>query len=180
MSKKAVIFVDMQTDFVNGSLGTKEAQEIVPVVCQIAEEAENKSYIRIFTQDTHDANYLKTQEGKNLPIEHTIENTPGWKIIPELQKYLYPDTIIILKSTFGSLDLYRYIPEDVTEIVLIGLCTDVCLISNAIILKARFPEIPITVYENATAGVSPQTKTAALTAMASCQIHVMSYIPGEL
>ncbi len=169
---KLLVVVDMQKDFVDGALGTPEAQAIVDnVVEKVKKEKENGSQI-IFTMDTHETNYLETAEGKNLPVEHCIRETPGWKLIPKLRP-LTADTKIIQKPTFGSTQLsYLVAIGDYDEIELIGLCTDICVISNALLLKATVPETPITVDASCCAGVTPQSHKNALEAMKMCHIII--------
>ena len=165
--KKTLIVIDMQNDFITGSLGTKEAQAIVPNVKKKIEEYQARGDEIIFTRDTHRANYLETNEGRRLPVEHCIEGTPGWQIADglEVEYCLYID-----KPTFGW-DHWKY--HNFGEIELVGLCTDICVVSNALILKAQFPEINITVDASCCAGVTPGTHQAALTTMKMCQINVI-------
>ena len=164
--KKTLIVVDMQNDFINGALGTKEAESIVSNVKKKIEEYQANGDEIIFTRDTHQTDYMNTNEGKYLPVEHCIEGTNGWQIADGLE---VPDTIIINKPTFGYLDWSKYQFE---EIELIGLCTDICVVSNALILKAMFPEIKISVDASCCAGVTPDSHHAALTTMKMCQIEV--------
>lgn len=171
---KVLIVVDMQKDFVNGSLGTKEAEEIVPRVAEKIRTFEGEVF---YTRDTHPENYLETQEGKNLPVVHCVKNTPGWQIVPGLPAAL--EERIVNKPSFGSLELPEKLKdleeekgEPVTGITLIGLCTDICVISNAMILKASFPEVPISVDASCCAGVTPESHERALEAMKMCQITV--------
>lgn len=165
--KKTLIVIDMQNDFINGALGTKEAEAIVSnVKKKIAEYQANGDEI-IFTRDTHQADYMNTNEGKYLPVEHCIEGTDGWQIADGLE---VPDAIIINKPTFGYLDWSKFQFE---EIELIGLCTDICVVSNALILKAMFPEIKISVDASCCAGVTPDSHHAALTTMKMCQVEVL-------
>ena len=169
---KVLIVVDMQNDFVTGALGTKEAQDIVPnVVAKLKEAKENGENI-FFTRDTHyEDYYLKTLEGEKLPIPHCIRGSEGWKIIPQLQEYT-ENTTIIDKYTFGySLWLNR-IPRDTEEIKLIGVCTDICVVSNALILRGIFPNMKITVDSSCCAGTTIQAHESALSVMKSCQIDV--------
>lgn len=172
--KKTIVVVDMQNDFVTGSLGTKEACKTVPVIEKLLKE--NQGNQIIFTQDTHHEDYLSTSEGKMLPVEHCIKGTKGWEIIPELKEWTH-QAIMVEKPTFGSLKLpepiSQYQPE---QIILVGVCSDICVISNALILKAHFPELPIIVYENACAGVTPDKHQAAIETMKSCQIDVQTYL----
>ena len=169
---KLLIVVDMQNDFIDMALGTKEAVAIVPsVIKKIEEYRLNKNEV-IFTRDTHQKNYLKTQEGKNLPVEHCIENTEGWKISDKLE---VKDSKVFNKYSFGSIELADYVSslENIEEIELVGLCTDICVISNAFILKAKMPEVKISVDSSCCAGVTPQSHLNALEAMKMCQINVI-------
>ena len=135
--KKTIIVVDMQNDFVTGSLGTKEACKTVPVIEKLLKE--NQENQIIFTQDTHHEDYLSTSEGKMLPVEHCMKGTKGWEIIPELKEWTH-QAIMVEKPTFGSLKLPQLISQNQPEqIVLVGVCSDICVISNALILKAYFP-----------------------------------------
>lgn len=166
---KTLVVVDMQKDFIDGALGTKEAVAIVSnVVKKINEYREAGNQI-IFTRDTHQENYLSTQEGKNLPVEHCIEGTEGWQIAPELK--VMDDDIVINKVTFGHVWDKDIIKGN--EIELIGLCTDICVISNALGLKAVLPETPIKVDASCCAGVTPETHSNALEAMKMCQIEII-------
>ena len=172
--KKLLIVVDMQNDFINGTLGTKEAESIVTAT---AEKIKNFDGDIFATLDTHFENYLQTSEGKNLPVPHCIKGTDGWElnstILAELEKKGYQK---IEKNTFGSTDLPKLINEkyDASDITieLIGLCTDICVVSNALLLKASFTETPIAVDSLCCAGVTPETHTAALKVMESCQISI--------
>lgn len=166
---KYLIVVDVQKDFVDGALGTPEAQAIIPRVKEkIQEYRENGGKI-IFTRDTHRPNYLETNEGKHLPVEHCIVATDGWQIYPELAE---DGDITINKLTFGYTGWNLFIEEEDVEIEIIGLCTDICVVSNALILKAKYPESRIIVDSSACAGVTPATHEAALTTMRMCQIEV--------
>ena len=169
--KKYLLVIDMQKDFVDGSLGTAEAQAIVPAVAEKIRGFEGEV---IFTQDTHGENYMETQEGKFLPVLHCIKGTPGHEVIPELQEFL-ADAKVFLKGTFGSVDLAAYLSkraEEIESIELIGLCTDICVVSNALLLKAAMPEKPLFVDASCCAGVTPEKHVAALETMRSCQITV--------
>lgn len=171
--RKILIVVDMQNDFITGSLGTKEAQDVVPrVVAKIREYAPENIYA---TRDTHPADYLKTQEGRNLPVEHCIQGTEGWDIHPDIAP-LIPGDHIIDKGTFGSIalaEMMRSLSEaEETAYELVGLCTDICVVSNALILKAVLPEADIAVDAACCAGVTPEKHNAALETMRSCQIRV--------
>ena len=170
--KKLLIVVDMQTDFVTGALGTKEAQAIVPVVAEKIKKAKEEGTDVIFTLDTHEENYLDTQEGKQLPVPHCIKNTEGWMLIPELRP-LAGGCMSVEKPTFGSTRLAHIVGRaGYDEIELIGLCTDICVISNAMILKASVPETPISVDASCCAGVTPESHANALAAMKMCQIAI--------
>ena len=169
--RKILIVVDMQKDFIDGALGTKEAQAIVPNVKKKIEEYKARGDEIIFTRDTHLANYLETNEGKHLPVEHCIRKTQGWEIADGL---VVDGSNIIDKPTFGYTHWTDYIEsEDFEEIEIVGLCTDICVVSNALILKAQFPEINITVDASCCAGVTPESHQAALTTMKMCQVSVI-------
>jgi nicotinamidase-related amidase len=172
--RKLLIVVDMQNDFIDGSLGTKEAEAIVE---NVKNKIRNYAAEDIFvTMDTHEADYLDSQEGKNLPVEHCIKGTAGWEIREDI-KDLLGDAKIVEKPTFGSMDLACQISEiaenENIEIELVGLCTDICVVSNALLLKAAMPEVKISVDSSCCAGVTPDNHEAALTTMKSCQIEVM-------
>lgn len=166
---KYLIVVDMQVDFITGSLGSKLAEDIVPNVVGKVKNFDGKI---IFTRDTHQANYLETQEGQKLPVEHCIKDTEGWQICDELKPYANK---IIDKVTFGSVELPEIIKKDaeeIEEIELCGLCTDICVISNAMILKAAFPETKISIDAKCCAGVSIESHNTALNAMKAVQIEI--------
>ena len=170
--KKLLIVVDMQTDFVTGALGTKEAQAIVPVVAEKIKKAKEEGTDVIFTLDTHEENYLDTQEGKQLPVPHCIKNTEGWMLVPQLRP-LAGGCMSVEKPTFGSTRLAHIVGRaGYDEIELIGLCTDICVISNAMILKASVPETPISVDASCCAGVTPESHANALASMKMCQITI--------
>ena len=171
--KKIIVVVDMQNDFINGSLGTKEAQEMLPRLKNKLQQATDiGSAELIFTMDTHGENYLSTQEGKNLPIEHCIKGSHGWEITPELQDFVRQAKAVVEKPTFGSLALPKLL-GDADEVELVGLCTDICVISNALLIKAAYPEVQISVDANCCAGVTPESHRNALAAMKMCQIKVL-------
>lgn len=180
---KVLVVVDMQNDFINGSLGTKEAQAIVPNVKKKVEEAVRNGDMIIYTRDTHFDNYLDTEEGKKLPVEHCIRGTDGWKIPDDLMPPAYYDYFYVDdKYTFGLYDLpgrfhERFMkkgrPFKCAEIELVGLCTDICVVSNALILKSFFSDLfEISVDATCCAGVTPETHEAALKTMEMCQINV--------
>lgn len=185
---KILVVVDMQNDFITGSLGTPEAQAIVPNVKKKVEESVANGDIIVYTRDTHFVNYLETREGRKLPVEHCIVETDGWRIPDELlPPGDYDKYRIIDKFTFGSTDLAQFIrmalvnewydgakyPNDIEEIELLGLCTDICVVSNALILKAEFyGNFDISVDATCCAGVTPETHEAALKTMEMCQINI--------
>lgn len=169
--RRILVVVDMQKDFIDGSLGTKEAEAIVPaVINKVKSYDKNDIYA---TRDTHQKDYLNTQEGRNLPVEHCIEGTPGWEIEPRIAAYI-PSDHIYDKPTFGSTDLVRDLTKiaerEEIEIEIVGLCTDICVISNALLLKAFMPEVKISVAADCCAGVTTQKHEASLETMRSCQI----------
>lgn len=175
---KLLIVVDCQNDFITGSLGTREAQEIVPRVIEKIKQY-NSNECKIFaTMDTHDEFYFETMEGKKLPIKHCIENTDGWKIEENIDDELLKNnnSYKFIKRTFGFNNLPYLIAENenIESIELIGLCTDICVVSNALLLKTYFPEVPIIVDASCCAGVTPETHLAALTVMKQCQIDVIN------
>ena len=168
---KALIVVDMQRDFIDGALGTKEAVAIVPKVIEKVKEYENRADLIIYTKDTHYDDYLKTREGRHLPVEHCIKGTPGHDIPDEI---LRGHDVVFEKLTFGSVELVEYLRTLELDVVeLIGICTDICVVSNALLIKASFPELDVTVDSACCAGVTPDTHTAALTTMKMCQINVL-------
>ena len=172
--KKFLIVVDMQKDFVDGALGTKEAAAIVPEVVKKIENFDGEIFA---TFDTHFENYMETSEGKNLPVAHCIKNTDGWNLDTAVNKALEKKGFTAVeKNTFGSSELPKLIKgaaenEDFT-IELIGLCTDICVVSNALLLKAGFPEKEISVDEKCCAGVTPELHDCAVAVMKSCQINI--------
>ncbi|WP_353094487.1 isochorismatase family cysteine hydrolase [Tissierella praeacuta] len=174
---KVLIVVDMQNDFIDGALGTKEAVSILP---NVIEKIKNYDGQIIYTRDTHNKDYLSIQEGRCLPVEHCIENTEGWEVHKDIKK-LMKDTEnnIYNKDTFGSKDLVQYLmnmdgKEKIDEIELVGLCTDICVISNALLIKAFLPEIKILVDAKCCAGVTPESHLNALNAMKVCQIFIIN------
>ena len=179
---KVLVVVDMQNDFITGSLGTPEAQAIVPNVKKKIEEYRKNGDMIVFTRDTHEAGYLYTREGKKLPVEHCIKGTNGWKIADGLVGDIFSsDNVVIDKGTFGSNQLVKHLAqqfwysgkERFTEIEVIGLCTDICVVSNALLLKATFyNDCDISVDATCCAGVTPETHEAALKTMEMCQINV--------
>ena len=171
--QKVLIVVDMQNDFIDGALGTKEAQAIVP---NVLEKIRNFDGTVLFTRDTHYDNYMDTQEGKHLPVPHCIKDTHGWQIRPELDALR--TTEVIDKVTFGSCDLPQKLLElnqenPIKSITFIGLCTDICVISNVMITKAFLPEVPLIVDASCCAGVTPESHKNALEAMKMCQVNII-------
>ena len=167
--KKILVVVDMQNDFIDGALGTPEAVAIVPYVKELIEGFDGKV---LFTRDTHFENYMDTEEGRNLPVPHCIKGTEGWQIRAELDALRTTEAID--KITFGSRDLVDVLAAEgeIESITFVGLCTDICVISNAMVVKAFFPEIPLLVDAKACAGVTPESHSRALAAMKTCQIKV--------
>ena len=172
--RKILVVVDMQNDFIDGALGTAEAVAIVEnVKARIREYDPADVFV---TMDTHAPNYLETQEGRNLPVEHCIKGTKGWQIRSDIASLL-PDWHIYEKPTFGSVALAKDIAEiaaaEEVEIEVLGLCTDICVVSNALMLKAYMPEVQISVDPSCCAGVTPESHEAALKTMQMCQIRMM-------
>ena len=164
-----LIVVDMQNDFITGALGTAEAEAIVPAV---AERIRSFPGRVLFTRDTHEANYLETQEGRKLPVPHCIRNTDGWQLHPMMEALRTEPPID--KPTFGSMALAeRLRGESVERVTLIGLCTDICVLANAMLLRAALPETPIVVDAACCAGVTPESHRRALETMKPCQIEIL-------
>jgi nicotinamidase-related amidase len=188
----------MQNDFVDGALGTPEAQAIVPKVADYIRTHAHKDTVLVFTKDTHDVDYMFTQEGKHLPVAHCIKDTHGWELAPAIQEALYDvrnqyhsfDSYfpyitdhIVCKPSFGSLDLVNLLyvldddtgmqPGDIAEITLMGLCTGICVLSNAMLAKATLPEVPVRVVEECCACVTPDSHKTAIDAMRLCQIEII-------
>ncbi len=172
--KHFLIVVDMQRDFVDGSLGSDAAQAIVPKVMDKILRFEGEIFA---TLDTHSPNYLETAEGRHLPVPHCIKGTPGWMLCDEIAATLEQKGFTkVEKLTFGSVLLPRLLYQAAGgqpfTVELVGLCTDICVVSNALMLKANFPEMEISVDSACCAGVSPATHAAALETMRCCQINV--------
>ena len=173
--KKFLVVVDMQKDFVDGSLGTKEAVAIVPNVVKKINDFEGDIFV---TYDTHFDNYMNTSEGKKLPVPHCIKGTDGWKLDAKVEAALIGKKYTpVEKITFGSVDLpdmiFKAADGEDFSIELVGLCTDICVVSNTLILKANYPEKEITVDSSCCAGVTPESHDAALATMRMCQINVI-------
>ena len=195
---KVVVVVDMQKDFIDGALGTPEAQKIVPLVAETIHQFADPNTAIIFTKDTHTDNYMNTLEGKNLPVPHCIEGTAGYGIVDEVfeawlchaqgeNRYMsgydaYPvydeNPIRVKKPTFGSVELQNILYDmndrfEIEEITLMGVCTGICVLSNAILCKATLPEVPINVVADCCACVTPESHKTALEAMKMCQINII-------
>jgi len=179
---KVLVVIDMQNDFINGSLGTPEAQAIVPnVEAKVREYANDPEAVILYTRDTHYEDYMETFEGQHLPVPHCIESSPGWQIHSSV--FIDNGNVDIAnKETFGYWDIAGMIrrsvfshfeTHDIDQIEICGLCTDICVISNALIIKSHYDDIPIIVDSSCCAGVTPEKHEAALEVMRSCQIEVI-------
>lgn len=178
--KTITIVVDSQTDFIDGVLGTKEAQKALPMLVKRVAEAEGDI---IATKDTHDPDtYFETQEGKLLPVGHTFKGQKGWELAPELQAVLNTkkNVTVLTKNTFGTFELVHELQKRAKttdgsdlRLVFVGFCTDICVVSNVLIVKAAFPEAKVIVYSDSCAGVTPEKHAAALETMKSCQVEVI-------
>ena len=173
--KKVLVVIDMQNDFIDGALGTDEAVKIVGSVAEKIREYEGQTVFA--TRDTHEENYLETAEGRHLPVPHCIRGTKGWEIRPEIAGALaQADAQVIDKPTFGSEVLARKLQkmaeQEELSIELVGLCTDICVVSNALLIKAKLPETPLRVDPACCAGVTRKSHAAALLTMKMCQVDV--------
>lgn len=173
--KRLLVVVDMQNDFIDGALGTREATAIVDNVCDKIKSFDGDI---VYTMDTHGEDYLSTAEGKKLPVKHCIADTNGWRLNSQVESALrekgaYDNRYV--KNTFGSTMLASDLANEreISEITLIGLCTDICVISNALLLKAHMPEVKISIDSNCCAGVTPVSHENALSAMKMCQIDII-------
>lgn len=173
---KYLIVIDMQNDFIGGNLGTARAQEILSSVVKKVSDFDGTV---LYTMDTHDDDYLTTSEGKSLPVVHCIKGTDGWKVPPSLNNVLEEKHAVAFeKLTFGSVKLAQHLAginesSHIDSIEFVGVCTDICVVSNALLIKAYLPEVPITVDSSCCAGVTPEKHLAALETMRSCQINVI-------
>ena len=174
-----LVVVDMQKDFVDQALGTPEAVSIVPAVAEKIRSYAEKGDPVFVTRDTHGADYLQTQEGRNLPVIHCVRDSEGWQLDDVVAAVLPEYAVMVDKPTFGSVKLPELIGEYVAvngaenvHVEVIGLCTDICVVSNALLLKAFYPEMPISLDAKCCAGVTPEKHAAALETMASCQIRI--------
>ena len=175
--KMILIAVDLQNDFIDGTLGTKEAEAIVPAAAARIRECREAGADIFATLDTHGEDYMETREGKRLPVPHCIRGTDGWQLNPVIREAL-GDCTLVEKPTFGSVRLPELIRDRIggaehVTIELLGLCTDICVVSNALLLKAVFPEADVQVSAACCAGVTPEKHKAALETMASCQIDIL-------
>ena len=174
MTDNILIVIDMQNDFVTGSLGSDAAKSIIPAIKSEIKKYEDNNSLVILTRDTHNENYLDTPEGKKLPVQHCIRNTDGWQIVPEITSGLRNNShIIINKPSFGYADWATVTDFNNKNIKLCGVCTDICVVSNALILKALFPTANISVDAKLCAGTSEAAHNAALMTMKSCQIDII-------
>ena len=170
--EKAIIVIDMQNDFVYGPLGTEAAVEMLPRLVEKLDRAvKEKSADLIFTQDTHKEDYLSTQEGRNLPVKHCIKGTEGWQLIHDIMPFTKHAKAVIEKKAFGSTRLPSLI-KPYKEVEFVGVCTDVCIISNALLVKAFYPELLVSVDSKCCAGVTPESHKTALAAMKACQCKI--------
>lgn len=179
---KYLIVVDMQNDFVTGSLANPDAVAILPALAAKIKTFDGQV---LFTRDTHSPAYLTTQEGKLLPVPHCIQHTPGWEIVPELEPLRDPTAPVFDKPTFGSFTLASYLAAEnalspLESVELCGVCTDICVVSNALLIKAALPEVPLYADASCCAGTSRAAHEAALTTMQMCQVIVKGRSPeGE-
>ncbi|MDR2487077.1 MAG: cysteine hydrolase [Clostridiales Family XIII bacterium] len=178
--RKYLIVVDMQNDFIDGTLGTAEARAVVPAVAaKIRAHLDAGLGPAIFTLDTHAADYLETAEGQKLPVAHCLEGSEGWRLHPEIEALAKASGgLRIRKPTFGSAALGEHLrqaheKEPISCVELVGLCTDICVISNALLVKAFLPEVPVLVDSACCAGVTPESHENALASMRACQVDVL-------
>ncbi len=169
--KNLLVVVDMQNDFIGGALGTKEAQDILPAVRARIAQARERGETVAFTRDTHGEDYLSTQEGKNLPVEHCLRGSHGWQIAEGLAE---EGDAVFDKPAFGSTELAEFVRQNCfARAELVGVCTDICVISNALLVKAFCPETEVAVRAECCAGVTPASHENALAAMAACQVKIL-------
>lgn len=180
IDRNILLVIDMQNDFINGTLGTKEAEAIVPFVEQFIRRADDKGFDIIFTQDTHtDTTYLTSREGRKLPIKHCIYGTKGWEIPKDLQRAA-PHAVYLCKSYFGAADWHDFFNhEDTGTVHVIGLCTDICVITNVLTLKTLYPNYNYVVHSGYCAGSTPEKHKAALEVLRSCQVSVFERKENE-
>jgi len=175
--KKVLFVIDMQVDFVTGALANEDAQKITGRIAEKIKAYEEAGDYVFFTRDTHGENYMDTQEGRMLPVPHCMEGSDGWQIVDQLKAFANKDNTLD-KPSFGSLELpkwvYKKTDGDFDEMEFCGVCTDICVISNAMLIKAALPDCPVAVDPSACAGVAPESHETALRAMAACQIDILS------
>ena len=171
-TKKILVVIDVQNDFIDGALYNEVAKARIPNIIKKINEFDGEHIL--ITKDTHNDNYMETSEGMNLPVPHCIKDTQGWQIYPQLE--VLRKTEAIDKLTFGSKDLVDVLKQedDLEEITFVGLCTDICVISNVMVVKAFYPETPLVVDAKGCAGVTPQSHLNALEAMKMCQVKVIN------
>lgn len=175
LSRKKLVVIDVQNDFVTGSLGTKEAQAMLPRLIEKVKAFDGEI---LMTRDTHEVDYMETQEGRMLPVPHCIRGTEGWALVPELEAIRVEQNLKVYdKPCFGSLELVAdmkaaYERGELESLELVGICTDICVVSNALMLKSTMPELPMYVDAECCAGVTPEKHEAALEVMRSCQVNV--------
>ena len=176
MENRFLIVVDMQKDFIDGALGTKEAEAIVEAAAGRIRACREAGWKIIATLDTHEESYMETAEGRKLPVPNCLRGTAGWELNPVIREAL-GNAMLVEKPTFGSVKLPELLAKEGAgekpQIELLGLCTDICVVSNALLLKAFFPEAGIGVRAGCCAGVTPEKHRAALETMASCQIDIL-------
>lgn len=172
MAKNVLAVIDMQNDFIDGALGTKEAEAILENVAAQIRDFDGEV---VYTRDTHLEGYLGTQEGRKLPVPHCIRDTEGWQIRAQVSQACFKDARVFDKPAFGSVELAEYLRDmpDLESVTLIGLCTDICVISNAFVIKAFLPEVTVRVNADCCAGVTPESHRNALEAMKMCQVEVV-------
>ena len=174
--KKVLFVIDMQVDFVTGSLENEAAQKIVDKIAEKVRTYQAAGHFVFFTRDTHGESYLETQEGRLLPVEHCIEGTEGWQIVEGLRAFSTKENTLD-KGSFGSLELPKWVFKktdgDFDEMEFCGVCTDICVITNAMVMKSAFPEITVTIDSSCCAGVTPESHQTALNAMAACQMNIL-------
>ncbi|MBR6308649.1 MAG: cysteine hydrolase [Lachnospiraceae bacterium] len=175
--RKALVVVDMQVDFTTGALANEEAVKVIPAIAKKVEAALNSGADVYFTRDTHYDNYMSTEEGKNLPVPHCIKDTAGWEIVPELKALSEKNGVVIVdKPVFGSVSLGETLKETAAydEVELVGVCTDICVISNAMIVRAFLPNTHVKVDASCCAGITVESHLNALEAMKMCQVEVIN------
>lgn len=174
--EKVLIVVDAQEDFTRGALRNEEAIKTLPVIAEITQFAKDHEINIVYTMDTHYEKYLETQEGKNLPVPHCIYGTKGWEICEEVIPENLDPLITLKKNTFGSDNWWGWpLIDEADEVWMCGFCTDICVSANFQVLKAGYPELPITVISDACAGVTPELHEAALKVLKSCQAKVVTW-----